>query len=165
MASETCVLLGYVPCVRTFGTHFLPRQCPVPLTSPLNHLFKVATWIPVCLDISLWLSLPSLYISVALIMSRSVQFWSFAPKCADFGFHLILCCSFLFFAFCFPCFCLTMMLKWKKIEIFQMSHLMSWLVYQLDGGEDADVSLEQITSYTHFVYTRMGIEGLCLVPT
>ena len=44
-----------------------------------------------------------------------------------------------------------------KIKIFQMSCLMSQLVYWLDWGEDTDTSLEQITSYTHFVYTRMGI--------
>ena len=51
---------------------------------------------------------------------------------------------------------------WKqKKKFFQMSHLMSRL-----RGRGAHVSLEQIIgSYNHFVHTRMGMQGLCLVLT
>ena len=121
--SKTSVSLGvslvYVPSVRTFGTLFLLSLWPVPFTSPWNLFFRVATWIPVCLLISLWLSFPSWYISQAVIMSSSVHFWSCSFLCAELGFHLILWTSFLFLAGClgahfFLFFSLTMVLEWKK---------------------------------------------------
>ena len=134
--SETSVSLGvslvYVPSVRTFGALFPPSLWPVPFTNPQNLLFRVASWIPVCLLISLWLSFPSWYISQAVIMSSSVHFWSCWFLCAELGFHLILWTSFLFLAGClgahfFPFFSLAMVLEWKKRKFSWMSRLMSWL--------------------------------------
>ena len=165
--SETSVLLGvllvYVPSVRTFGALFPLSLWPVSFTNPWNLLFRVATWIPVCLLISLWLSFPSWYISQAVIISSSVHFWSCWFLCTELGFHLILWTSFLFFAGCFgACFFPFFSLTWmQKKKFFQMSCLMS----RLRGG-GAHVLLEQITgSYNRFVDTRMRMQGLCLFLT
>ena len=63
----------------------------------------------------------------------------------------------LFLPFLFSCHGAWM----EKKKFFWMSCLMSRL-----RGRDAHVSLEQITgSYNHFVHTRMGMQGLCLVLT
>ena len=136
--SETSVLLGvslvYIPSIRTFGALFPPSLWPVPFTNPQNLLFRVATWIPVCLLMSLWLSFPSWYISQAVIISSSVHFWSCWSLCAELRFHLILWTSFLFFAGCLgvcflPFFSLTMVLECKKRNFSRcLAWCLSWLV-------------------------------------
>ena len=128
--SETHVLLVYVPSVRILGACFPPRRWPVPFTRPRKCLLRVATCIPVLLEISLWLSWPCSNNSRAFTMSHSVHCCNFLPRWANLGFHLILCTSLRFFTFCLPCFCLAMMmLKLKKINLFKcLAWCLGWLV-------------------------------------
>ena len=116
-----CVLLDvsldYVLCFKTFGTRLLPRQWPMPFTKPLKHLFRVATWIPVALEMALWLCFPSFHILIASSMSFSVQCCNVWSLWALLGFHLILCSVFLALATPFEGFdenfFLTILFKYK----------------------------------------------------